>query len=72
MFEGTVSGEGKVLVVADSNAAADNIRGLMVKAGIECYRVGRAQETDGGTREVSDDVLRKLEGRNSTRIGFPQ
>ncbi|EER13527.1 conserved hypothetical protein [Perkinsus marinus ATCC 50983] len=63
----TARGEGKVLVVADSNAAADNIRGLMVKAGIECYRVGRAQETDGGTREVSDDVLRKLEGTRAVR-----
>ncbi|KAF4665223.1 hypothetical protein FOL47_004703 [Perkinsus chesapeaki] len=61
------NGEGKILVVADSNAAADNIRALMVKAGIECYRVGRAQETDGGTREVGDDVLRKLEGTRAVR-----
>ncbi|KAF4670152.1 hypothetical protein FOZ61_001580 [Perkinsus olseni] len=63
----TANGEGKVLVVADSNAAADNIRALMVKAGIECYRVGRAQETEGGTREVADDVLRKLEGTRAVR-----
>ncbi|KAF4691637.1 hypothetical protein FOZ60_015095 [Perkinsus olseni] len=52
--------EGRVLVVADSNAAADNIRGHLEKNGVECYRVGRM--VDSQAPDLSETVEHYLRG----------
>ncbi|KAF4758049.1 hypothetical protein FOZ63_021346, partial [Perkinsus olseni] len=52
--------EGRVLVVADSNAAADNIRGHLEKNGVECYRVGRM--VDSQAPDLSESVEHYLRG----------
>ncbi|KAF4676766.1 hypothetical protein FOL47_005187 [Perkinsus chesapeaki] len=52
--------EGRILVVADSNAAADNIRGHLERNGVECYRVGRMTESQGF--DLSETVEHYLRG----------